>query len=353
MMGNKLTKQITFKPRIDLSRFAARSPTAAAQPLSYRLVSMVTHLGVSQNCGHYTAIGLTEAGSYYNFDDSYVRPIAIQSVCNTNAYIMFYELDVANNNSVGPKLNGVRLSNGQHSPATATVATATSTASVTSASVVTPRFIGPQLPNGYANSNGHALGGGGGGVKTAIQFKTTPQKQTQQQQQSPQQQQNGLLTGAGKFQESSQSKHSLASTLHKGEAAAVANSNANKSSCNTNNLTNNNQQQQILPMSSDEEEEDEDSDDDDVKANKAPQLPSMPRMFEDSSDSVAQTAKLKTPKTPLKSLVPYESASEEEEQQIYYWTSARRTPLRRPLMVTFHVNASRIWATNARDARKR
>ncbi|XP_034481198.1 ubiquitin carboxyl-terminal hydrolase 36 isoform X2 [Drosophila innubila] len=316
MMGNKLTKQISFKPRIDLSRFAARSPTAAAQPLSYRLVSMVTHLGVSQHCGHYTAIGLTEAGSYYNFDDSYVRPIAMQSVCNTNAYIMFYELDVASSNNGGAKLNGLRLTNGQHSPAVATVATATSTSAATaSASVVSPRFIGPQLPNGYANSNGHALGGG---VKTAIQFKTTPQKQSPQHQQQ-QQQQNGLM-GANKFQESSQSKHSLAGPLPKGEAAPAANSNANKSSCNNNNLSN--QQQHILPMSSDEEEE-EDSDDD-VKANTAPQLPSMPKMFEDS-EGVAQTAKLK-PKTPLKSLVPYESASEEEEQQQQQQQQQQQSP---------------------------
>ncbi|KAH8415659.1 hypothetical protein KR222_007644 [Zaprionus bogoriensis] len=336
MMGNKLTKQISFKPRIDLSRFAARSPAAAAQPFSYRLVSMVTHLGVSQHCGHYTAIGLTEAGSYYNFDDSCVRPIAMQSVCNTNAYIMFYELDVASSQSAGPKLNGLRLTNGQHSPAAAVsgavaaTATSTSSAASASASAVSPRFIGPQLPNGYANSNGHALGGGVGGAaaKTSIQFKTTPQKQLQQQHQ----QQNGLLLGAGKFQESSQSKHSLAGTLLKGETAAAASSNVNKSSCNNNNNNNSNnnlnsakkqqqhQQQHILPMSSDEEEdedEEEESDDEDVKANTAgPQLPSMPKMFEESSESVApQTAKLKPKTTPLKSLVPYESASEEEEQQ--------------------------------------
>ncbi|KAH8302503.1 hypothetical protein KR044_007554 [Drosophila immigrans] len=308
MMGNKLTKQISFKPRIDLTRFAARSPTAAAQPLSYRLVSMVTHLGVSQHCGHYTAIGLTESGSYYNFDDSYVRGVAMQSVCNTNAYIMFYELDVNTANiSNGPKLNGLRLTNGQHSPA-AVAATATTASATATNAVASPRFIGPQLPNGYANSNGHALGG----VKTTIQYKSTPQKQQQQQQQqqSQQQQQNGML----KFQESA--KHAPL----KAEAATAAA--ANKSSCNSNNSTTNNQQQRILPMSSDEEddneeEEDEDSDDDDkVKANnKAPQLPSMPKMFEESSgESVAPTttAKLK-PKTPLKSLVPYESASEEEE----------------------------------------
>nr|B4KXJ5.1 RecName: Full=Ubiquitin carboxyl-terminal hydrolase 36; AltName: Full=Deubiquitinating enzyme 36; AltName: Full=Protein scrawny; AltName: Full=Ubiquitin thioesterase 36; AltName: Full=Ubiquitin-specific-processing protease 36 [Drosophila mojavensis] len=318
MMGNKLTKQISFKPRIDLSRFAARSPAASTQPLSYRLVSMVTHLGVSQHCGHYTAIGLTESGSYYNFDDSYVRPIAMQSVCNTNAYIMFYELDVASssiNSSSScstsvPKLNGLRL-NGQHSPSVATTAVA-ATATSTSASAVSPRFIGPQLPNGYANNNGHVLGA----AKTSIQFKSSPQKQPQQQQH------NGLLMGANKFQESAQSKHSLVGSLHKGETAAnasanaISNANSNKSSCNNNTLTTNSQHQQqhILPISSDEEDEDEDSDDDvDVKANTAPQLPSMPKMFEDA-ESVAQTAKLK-PKTPLKSLVPYESASEEEQEQ--------------------------------------
>lgn len=327
-MGNKLTKQITFKPRIDLSRFAARHshPAAAAQPFSYRLVSMVTHLGVSQHCGHYTAIGLTEAGSYYNFDDSYVRPIAMQSVCNTNAYIMFYELDVANT-PTPTKMNGLRLSNGQqHSPAAAATAvtsasiaaTATSTATssaasaTASASAVSPRFIGPQLPNGYTNG-GHTLGSGASSAvaKTAIQFKTTPQKTPQQ---------NGLLLG------SSGSKHSVAGAVPKGEPAVAATAtaaNVNKSSCNNNNNLNSvkkqqHQQQRILPMSSDEEEEDdedeeEEESDEDHKA--TPQLPSMPKMFEESSDSVAQTAKLK-PKTPplMKSLVPYESASEEEEQ---------------------------------------
>lgn len=330
MMGNKLTKQITFKPRIDLSRFAARHshPAAAAQPFSYRLVSMVTHLGVSQHCGHYTAIGLTEAGSYYNFDDSYVRPIAMQSVCNTNAYIMFYELDVANTHTP-PKVNGLRLSNGQqHSPAAAAAAitsasiaaTATSTAAssaasaTASASAVSPRFIGPQLPNGYANG-GHTLGSGASSAvaKTAIQFKTTPQKTPQQ---------NGLLLG------SSGSKHSVAGAVPKGEAAATATvtaANVNKSSCNNNNNNLNSvkkqqhQQQRILPMSSDEDEDDDEEDEEEEESDEdhkvTPQLPSMPKMFEESSDSVAQTAKLK-PKTPplMKSLVPYESASEEEEQ---------------------------------------
>ncbi|XP_011183071.2 ubiquitin carboxyl-terminal hydrolase 36 isoform X1 [Zeugodacus cucurbitae] len=91
VMGTKLNKQITIKPRIDLSKFVSRKEVG--EQLTYKLVAMVTHLGASQHCGHYTAIGLTESGSYYNYDDSYVRPVSVQNVCNTNAYIIFYEIE--------------------------------------------------------------------------------------------------------------------------------------------------------------------------------------------------------------------------------------------------------------------
>ncbi|XP_046868131.1 ubiquitin carboxyl-terminal hydrolase 36 isoform X1 [Drosophila willistoni] len=354
MIGNKLTKQISFKPRIDLSRFAARSPTAQGQlPLTYRLVSLVTHLGVSQHCGHYTAIGLTESGSYYNFDDSYVRPIAMQSVCSTNSYIMFYELDL-NQPLATPanKLNGLRqLSNGHHhhqqqqqQHQQQQQQQPTVVATIASSPMATTRFIGPQLPpgglNGYAmtttttatnnTTNGHSQ-------KTAIQFKP---------------QQNGILTvGSGKFQESGQQKSPLVGTNHKNEAPAVApnaNANANgKSSSNPNtnttintntnngNSNNNNtnattannsnklnqQQQQYLPMSSSDEE---DSDEEKMKrpTTTTPQLPSMPKMDGGGDEkpktltltpTTTPTASTPTVSNPLKRLVPYESASEEEE----------------------------------------
>lgn len=60
---------------------------------SYKLVSLVTHLGPSQNCGHYTAIGQAPNGNYYQFDDSCVRPLPLSAVLGTNAYIMFFEKD--------------------------------------------------------------------------------------------------------------------------------------------------------------------------------------------------------------------------------------------------------------------
>ncbi|KQS43658.1 uncharacterized protein Dere_GG15285, isoform B [Drosophila erecta] len=292
MIGNKLTKQISFKPRIDLSKYAARSPAAQAQPLTYRLVSMVTHLGVSQHCGHYTAIGSTDTGSYYNFDDSYVRPIAMQSVCNTNAYIMFYELDLSQTASpAANRPNGMRLTNG-HST-TPVPATTVSSPSPT-------RFIGPQLPpggvNGYSNGNAQ---------KTAIQFK-------QHHQQS---QQNGFQLGTGKFQDTA--KPPLVGAHAKGEANPAPTANGNKSSStSSNNSSSSNHksinQQQYLPISS----EDEDSEDERTSRPSTVQLPSMPKMTDDHTEKPKSPVKIqaKTPiKTPLKSLVPYESASEEEE----------------------------------------
>jgi len=289
MIGNKLTKQISFKPRIDLSKYAARSPAAQAQPLTYRLVSMVTHLGVSQHCGHYTAIGSTDSGSYYNFDDSYVRPIAMHSVCNTNAYIMFYELDLSQAASpAANRPNGVRLTNG-HSPLPVPAATVSSPSPT--------RFIGPQLPpggiNGYSNGNAQ---------KTAIQFKQHHQQNLQ----------NGLQLGTGKFQESA--KPSLAGTLAKGDATPAPTANGNKSSSTSSNSSNHKSmnQQQYLPISS----EDEDSEEEMKPRPTTAQLPSMPKMTEDHTEKPKSPMKVqvKTPvKTPLKSLVPYESASEEEE----------------------------------------
>ncbi|XP_016969554.2 ubiquitin carboxyl-terminal hydrolase 36 isoform X1 [Drosophila rhopaloa] len=287
MIGNKLTKQISFKPRIDLSKYAARSPAAQAQPLTYRLVSMVTHLGVSQHCGHYTAIGSTESGSYYNFDDSYVRPISMQSVCNTNAYIMFYELDLSQAASpAATRPNGVRHTNGH------------STLPVPATTVSSPsptRFIGPQLPpggiNGYSN---------GSAQKTAIQFKQHHQ----------QHQQNGLQLGTGKFQDSA--KPSLVGAHAKGEATPAPTANGNKSSSTSSNNHKSINQQQYLPISSD----DEDSDDEMKPRPTTAQLPSMPKMTEDHTEKPKSPVKVQVKthvKTPLKSLVPYESASEEEE----------------------------------------
>ncbi|KAK4877615.1 hypothetical protein RN001_010121 [Aquatica leii] len=88
--NNKITKQVQFKQRLDLTRFMRRKPVGS---LIYRLVALVTHMGPSVNCGHYTAIAQGPSGNFYQFDDSVVKPISHQAVFSTNAYIMFYELE--------------------------------------------------------------------------------------------------------------------------------------------------------------------------------------------------------------------------------------------------------------------
>ncbi|VEN63845.1 unnamed protein product [Callosobruchus maculatus] len=88
--NNKITKHVTFRQRLDLTRYARQKPNV---PLVYRLVALVTHMGPTVSCGHYTAVAQAPSGNYYQFDDSMVRPISHQAVFNTNAYIMFYELE--------------------------------------------------------------------------------------------------------------------------------------------------------------------------------------------------------------------------------------------------------------------
>lgn len=62
----------------------------------------MTHLGPSQNCGHYTAIGQAPNSNYYQFDDSCVRPLPLSAVLGTNAYIMFFEKDNTIEDSMAP-----------------------------------------------------------------------------------------------------------------------------------------------------------------------------------------------------------------------------------------------------------
>lgn len=129
MHGTKINKQVAIKPKLDLTPYVQK--VSGTPPLTYRLVSMVTHLGSSQHCGHYTAIGLTESGTYYEFDDCNVRPISLPNVMQTNAYIIFYELE-------GPALYRSLLS-GQ---ATNGVASPSPSATVTT--------------NGHNGMNGHS-----------------------------------------------------------------------------------------------------------------------------------------------------------------------------------------------------
>ncbi|KAK5642978.1 hypothetical protein RI129_009145 [Pyrocoelia pectoralis] len=96
-INSKISKQIQFRQRLDMTKYVRKRPVG---PLIYKLVALVTHMGISVNCGHYTAIVQVPGGSFYQFDDSIVKPISNQAVFGTSAYIMLYELE---NSPFSPK----------------------------------------------------------------------------------------------------------------------------------------------------------------------------------------------------------------------------------------------------------
>ncbi|XP_044270143.1 ubiquitin carboxyl-terminal hydrolase 36 [Tribolium madens] len=138
--NNKITKHIHFRQRLDLTRYARHRPSV---PLIYRLVALVTHMGPTVNCGHYTAVAQAPSGNFYQFDDSMVRVISHQAVFNTNAYIMLYELESSpftksnngTNNKIKPPLSSE-----------ANTSNNTSKASLNGIGFTSDKVYGPELP---------------------------------------------------------------------------------------------------------------------------------------------------------------------------------------------------------------
>ncbi|XP_018317211.1 ubiquitin carboxyl-terminal hydrolase 36 isoform X2 [Mycetomoellerius zeteki] len=105
-LGGKISRHIGFKQTIDMGQYLWREPGESPKQLTYKLMSMVTHMGPSVNCGHYTAIAQVSSGQYYSFDDSCVRPISLNNVLSTNAYIMIFEMENDSQNQQNAKMNG-------------------------------------------------------------------------------------------------------------------------------------------------------------------------------------------------------------------------------------------------------
>lgn len=84
--GPKDNTPIASTPQLNLCQYSSQStPT-------YRLVSIVEHLGSTIHSGHYTATCLTNNGAFHQFDDHKVKPISIDAV--SNGYVAFYEVSV-------------------------------------------------------------------------------------------------------------------------------------------------------------------------------------------------------------------------------------------------------------------
>lgn len=93
VLGGKISRHIGFKQTVDMGPYLWREPGEPLCTLTYKLTSMVTHMGPSVNCGHYTAVAQVSSGQYYSFDDSCVRPTSLSNVLSTNAYIMIFEME--------------------------------------------------------------------------------------------------------------------------------------------------------------------------------------------------------------------------------------------------------------------
>ncbi|XP_060811363.1 ubiquitin carboxyl-terminal hydrolase 36 [Bombus pascuorum] len=115
VLGGKISKHIGFKQTIDMGPYLWKEPGEPMQSLTYKLMSIVTHMGPSVNCGHYTAVAKVSTGQYYSFDDSCVRPLSLSNVFSTNAYIMIFEMEQQTQSQVQTqqtvKLNGTMTVN--------------------------------------------------------------------------------------------------------------------------------------------------------------------------------------------------------------------------------------------------
>ncbi|QQP56111.1 Uncharacterized protein FKW44_000668 [Caligus rogercresseyi] len=90
LTGGKISKSVQLNRKLEVSRFVRGGKSSSK--LEYRLVSMITHVGPSPNCGHYTAIGEASNGQFYQFDDSHVRPVPVSQALNTASYVVMYEM---------------------------------------------------------------------------------------------------------------------------------------------------------------------------------------------------------------------------------------------------------------------
>ncbi|KAL6259800.1 hypothetical protein P5V15_009711 [Pogonomyrmex californicus] len=161
-LGGKISRHIGFKQTVDMGQYLWREPGESPKQLTYKLMSMVTHMGPSVNCGHYTAVAQVSGGQYYSFDDSCVRPISLNNVLSTNAYIMIFEMENYSQNQQITKVNGTTsakivstsLSNSTNKSTVASKASTSAGCSVNGSSSglsndfnsSKPTLIGPQLP---------------------------------------------------------------------------------------------------------------------------------------------------------------------------------------------------------------
>nr|XP_022901979.1 ubiquitin carboxyl-terminal hydrolase 36 [Onthophagus taurus] len=187
--NNKLTKHVQFRQRLELTKYARHKPSV---PLVYRFVALVTHMGPTVGCGHYTAVAQAPCGNYYQFDDSMVRPISHQAVFNTNAYIILYELECP---PFPQKANGLTT---VASKTASSTTNNTSTSSSVSLDTISPSH--PTKPHINGNTSNKVYG---------PELPPEKQKQLEKQEKVSQSSQNGAVSSSANGNSALHSSDSL------------------------------------------------------------------------------------------------------------------------------------------------
>ena len=83
----KLSVKVDFTPVLDLSSYCWGHDEGKAL---FRLVSVVVHIG-NADAGHYMNYTLVNGQDWFSCSDQVVRPVSVQEVLSSQAYMLFYQ----------------------------------------------------------------------------------------------------------------------------------------------------------------------------------------------------------------------------------------------------------------------
>ena len=87
IVGQKIGKPIHLSQILDINPFLHDKKNKCE---NYELCSFITHRGATSDSGHYVAICKEINGSFYEFNDNWVRPMPLVKVLQkTDSYILF------------------------------------------------------------------------------------------------------------------------------------------------------------------------------------------------------------------------------------------------------------------------
>ncbi|KAL3824627.1 hypothetical protein ACJIZ3_020656 [Penstemon smallii] len=90
VQGQKINKNITFSPTLDLKPFVTGPYDG---DLKYTLYGVLVHAGWSTHSGHYYCFVRTSSGMWYSLDDNQVIQVSEKKVLEQKAYMLFYVRD--------------------------------------------------------------------------------------------------------------------------------------------------------------------------------------------------------------------------------------------------------------------